>query len=109
MAEIELRNRKRELVGVALVDDEDYERVLAAGPWHKDSAGYACHSVYLGGGRAAPHFRRERMARFVLGIQASQIWVDHRDGDPLNNQNDNLRTATAAENNQNVPKRTGRF
>lgn len=79
---------------VALVDDEDYER-LAAIKWqaakdrHSDSLFYAQSSKpYLS------------MHRLVLGAEKGQI-IDHKDRDGLNNQKANLRLCTATQNQQN--------
>lgn len=74
---------------VALVDDDDYERVVAAGPWHAVPSGrthYAQHA--LGGGKSL------RMHLFITGL----AYVDHRNGDGLDNQRSNLRAATHALN-----------
>ena len=74
----------------ALVDDGDYERVIAAGPWH------ACrsrHTVY------AKHSVRKdgkcitvRLHHFILGVN-SIVEIDHKDHNGLNNQKHNLRKA----------------
>lgn len=110
MAEIQLRNRKREVVAVALLDDEDYGRVLALGPWYRNAAGYATHSIYLGGAPDNPKFARIQMARAVLGLgPGDPQWTDHRNGNRLDNHKANIRLTSPAQNNQNMPARTGRF
>jgi hypothetical protein len=74
---------------VALVDDEDYERI-AAHPWHlKD--GYAVR--WTNGNRSA----RIRMHREVLGLTADQR-ADHANGDRLDNRKENLRICSPAQN-----------
>jgi len=42
--------------------------------------------------------------RFVMGVTDPKILVDHRDGDGLNNQDDNLRVATQSQNMANQGK-----
>lgn len=80
----------------ALVSDEDYER-LACRRWQLHPQGYAFTN---GGGR------RERrtiyMHREILGAPAG-LEVDHADGDPLNNQRENLRLCTRSQNEANKP------
>jgi hypothetical protein len=81
---------------VALVDVADYSLVLAAGPWravrsHRTS--YAQHSVRLPDGR--------RTGRYMHTLLTGWPLVDHKNGDGLDNRRDNLRPATAEQNNQN--------
>lgn len=91
---------------VALVDDEDFERVNAF-KWHAHYSGrtgkkvYAERTVYYkGGGRDTI-----RMHRFILGLppRGRELVVDHRDGDGLNNQKSNLETITQEENMRRAP------
>lgn len=94
----------------AMVDDCDFERISAV-RW---SAMKGTTTFYAG---------REDMAsrttilmhRVVLGLSPSgrklgAIWVDHRDGNGLNNCRRNLRLATQAQNRQNSrPRKDGRL
>ncbi|PFH12876.1 AP2 domain-containing protein [Burkholderia sp. JKS000303] len=81
---------------VAVVDDADYEdvaqfkwSVLRAGQWL-----YAMRT-WREDGRG----RCELMHRRILGLhRGDPTKVDHRDGDGLNNQRNNLRPATDAQN-----------
>jgi hypothetical protein len=83
---------------VALVDDEDYERVLAAGPWH---AMLSHGKVYGLHKNRQSHYL---MHRFILGLTDPKLQGDHKDGDGLNNQKYNLRIATHAQNQHNKTK-----
>jgi hypothetical protein len=78
---------------VALVDDGDFE-TLTRFKWHLSSAGYAVRSEGV---------RKVFMHRAILGI-TSKDYVDHADGNPLNNTRANLRVAT---NSQNQATRKG--
>jgi len=79
---------------MALVDDEDYERV-SAHSWHAERA---TATVYA---RADIAGKRVRMHRFLTGAPEG-LQVDHIDGNGLNNQRENLRPATRAENAHNA-------
>lgn len=84
---------------VALVDDEDFERV-SKHKWQflnfrKTGKGYATRSVWEGERRVT-----QFMHVFILGKQDG-TQVDHRDQDKLNNQRSNLRRCTNVQNGQN--------
>jgi HNH endonuclease len=79
---------------VALVDAEDYDRVVAEGSWYATSHG---HLVYACRKDSAITY----MHRFVLGAPATSQ-VDHRDRDGLNNRRTNLRLSTCAQNAHNT-------
>lgn len=78
----------------ALVDDEDYERLMAKGSWFFNGH-YAARNL------TAPGFSRVLlMHRVVMGALAGQE-VDHINGDKLDNRKENLRFCTRAENLSN--------
>jgi hypothetical protein len=86
---------------VALVDDEDFDRVNAH-KWH-------VHFKSVGARPYAQHSYRENgvnhtidMHRFILD---SEIEVDHKDHNGLNCQRYNLRKATESQNQHNQPLR----
>lgn len=92
---------------VALIDDEDYERV-ASRTWcadvrrHKDGS-IAC--VYagttlsrkIGGSSLLLH-------RFIMGVTERRVQVDHQDHDGLNCQKNNLRLCSQTQNQANTRK-----
>lgn len=78
---------------VALVDDADYDRVVAAGSWHSfqrkpTSPIYAKKTIKLPG----PKYQSLLMHTFITGWPL----VDHRDRNGLNNTRANLRPTRPA-------------
>ena len=81
-----------------MVSVEDYEW-LNQFKWHvhegKNGNNYALtKSVKLGKGTVKMH-------RVIMKITDPKVFIDHIDGDGLNNQRDNLRIATSSENGAN--------
>lgn len=75
----------------ALVDDADYP-VVSRYSWYvvrKKKHVYASSRI---GGRIV------KLHRFILGLSASTPWVDHANGNGLDNQRANLRLCTHAQN-----------
>lgn len=79
----------------ATVDDQDYERVSQFN-WN---AALSKGKIYA---RRAQEPRG--MHRFILGV-GPEVEIDHRDRNTLNNQRDNLRPCTHAQNVRNVGPR----
>ena len=84
---------------VALVSDEDYERV-SAHKWSLDRNGYA---VRVTGARPR---RKVMLHRFILDAPRG-FDVDHINGDLLDTRRTNIRLATRAQNNANTGPRPG--
>src|SRR6266536_3137044 len=81
---------------VARVSDWQFERVAQMGNWHAvksadDSRWYA--EMTLTSGKAFMH-------HIILPLKPGYE-IDHKDGDGLNNQDENLRYATRAQNARN--------
>lgn len=87
---------------VALVDDEDFER-LSQNKWSasvsKNGAVYAVRNRRRNGKSFL-----EGMHRVILGVEDSKTMVDHIDTNGLNNQKSNLRLANKAQNMRNRGK-----
>ena len=91
---IPLRNREKQIVDYALVDPEDFEKVMKY-RWCL-SHGYA--SGYVEGKRIFLH-------HFIFKKPALGKIIDHINNDRLDNRKCNLRESTRAENSHNVSKR----
>lgn len=84
---------------VALVDDEDYDRV-SQHKWHAKvgiDVNYAAAAIRESRGK----FRFTQLHRFVMGATDPLIRVDHIDRDGLNCRRNNLRLATHMQNSVN--------
>ena len=91
--------RAPEVVCHALVDDEDFEAVMAAASprWTVHSEGYV-----VTGQRGSQML----MHRLVIGAPKG-VKVDHRSGDKMDNRRSNLRPATEQQNQANRQKFSG--
>ena len=87
MKEIKLTQGK-----IALVDDDDFE-YLNQFKWH---AMKIRNMFYAGRGHSGTRMHRE-----IMNVKKTDVIVDHKDGNGLNNQKDNLRPCSVGENNKN--------
>ena len=90
---------------LALVDDEDYERIVALGPWH---ARVGHRTVYAGHTIMLPERKTFAllMHRAILNLDPDDPRdVDHDDHNGLNNQKLNLCALSRAENLKNMQVR----
>ena len=84
---------------VALVDDEDYEK-LNQFKWYA----FKGWNVFYAGRQSSKvngKCRKLRMHHDIIGFPPKGLQTDHRDGNGLNNQRENLRFATNRQNQQN--------
>jgi hypothetical protein len=86
--------------GTAIVDEQDFDKI-------KD---YKWSSIFCGKAKApyavSSHFGKiVYMHRIVVDAKSDQF-VDHIDGNGLNNSRENLRFATTSQNNMNQSKRS---
>ena len=101
MKKIRLWKNKDELSDkYALVDDEDYERIVET----KDKRGkpkkWYCHNNNTSSDYAMSGDRRDSIHRLVMG-NPKEMDVDHINGDTLDNRKENLRVCTTSQNSQN--------
>lgn len=91
---------------VTLVDDSDYDW-LNQWKWYaycrKGANGFYARRSVLSDGKTT----RIKMHRLILGLTDPKVQCDHKDGNRLNNQRENLRVATNQQNTQNMRKRDG--
>lgn len=92
MKEIPLSNG-----GVAIVDEE-WHLILSRFSWHRSGKGYAERSVRPGHGI---------MMHRVVNMTPRELWVDHINGDKLDNRASNLRACTNTENSQSRRRACG--
>ena len=86
--------------GVVLVDDADYDWLVAAGPWHAVKRNTCWYAVN------GPRQGWQYMHRLIMGLtKGDGKMVDHCDLDGLNNQRANLRQATKGQQSANTRKR----
>ena len=80
----------------ALVDDEDYERVNQY-KWHYTNRGYAMNRGRRVNGKQTNSIY---MHRLIMN-PPNTLYVDHKNGDKLDNRKKNLRICTASQNQAN--------
>jgi hypothetical protein len=78
---------------MAQVDDEDYDRIMQHKWYYHD--GYAARGLSIEGKQVI-----QRLPNFIMQVYTGLF--DHKDHNPLNNQQYNLRQCTQVQNNQNA-------
>jgi hypothetical protein len=89
---------------VALVDDEDYERVMARGPWYASKQGSKSRTWYAHRRDFVEGSTKKKvlpMHRFILPPPEGRM-VDHINGNGLDNRKENLRLVTHQQNMHNA-------
>jgi len=114
MKQIKLWKNKDELSDkVAIVDDEDYDRVVEAvtryrkngSPWKNTGKWYATNHN-PGGKYYAVSGGREKSIHRVVMDAPKGMDVDHINGNPLDNRKQNLRLCSRSENCRNKKVRS---
>lgn len=83
---------------VAIIDDEDYERVSQYGWCYSSTIGYAVSSRKHDGKKLLMH-------RFIMNVPKDKV-TDHINRDKLDNRKENLRICSRAQNNCNMGVRS---
>ncbi len=89
---------------VAMVDDADYEW-LSKFHWHTQKGRntfYAARNIWRNGKNTYTYMHRE-----ILGLHDKSVHVDHKDGNGLNNQRQNIRSCSTGQNRFNMKHRIG--
>lgn len=86
---------------LARVDEADYARVVAAGPWHATPSRGGRIYAQRGVRRADGRRTTQKLHTFLTEWRQ----VDHRNGDGLDNRRANLREANRTQNNANARRR----
>lgn len=93
---------------VALVDDEDFDLVNEY-KWYLKKPNRPHYTFYtyrrwgVYGDWVGRRYKSQRMHNLIM----QELWIDHIDGDGLNNQKSNLRKCTNSENLANVRNTIG--
>lgn len=93
MAMIIITSKKYGVFNVE-IDDSDEEKVSN----YKWSVNLDNGNFYAG---SRINKKRIRLHRFLLSLENPEIFVDHADGNTLNNKRSNLRVVTKSQNNCN--------
>ena len=84
----------------AQVDDEDYEKINKVN-WHSHKDTYAIRHSYIGRENGKSKYSTQLMHRVIMEIDKSNVYIDHIDGNGLNNQKSNLRLTDKIKNTWN--------
>lgn len=84
----------------ALIDDDDFEKITGFGKWSLIANGYAGRTIKPGKQPGLKVNKTIWMHRIIMDAPKG-MFVDHIDGNKLNNQKSNLRVCSRAQNGQN--------
>ena len=87
----------------AIVDPEDYDRLMAMGKWHTSCNGYACRTYNYKNQHGLWSGKTIFLHSLVLDVPEKYV-IDHINGVKTDNRKSNLRVCTRAENGRNRGK-----
>lgn len=104
MNQINIKDIKGNIVGTATVSPEDYEWALNL-KWHVKSDKRS-NGTYRSYARTTVNGKEQSMHRLIYERMTGEppdksVIIDHIDGNPLNNQRNNIHQVTTAQNCQN--------
>ena len=79
-----------------IIDDDDFEKVISAGKWHKKNENGKIYFVHT----ISKSFKMLYLHRLICPPEKG-LFVDHINGNTLDNRKCNLRVCTHAENMKN--------
>lgn len=83
-----------------IIDDEDFKKVSKY-KWRINDSGYVMRQS--GNARIKELRKTIRLHRFIMNLKNNSIFIDHINGNKLDNRKSNLRLCTKFQNNVNVP------
>ncbi len=95
---IPLRNQAHDIIAHALVDKKNEVKINSYSWWLSD--GYALAYMVIDGKK-----RVIRMHRFIMNANKGDPLIDHKNGEKIDNREDNLRFSNPSENSHNHEKK----
>lgn len=97
-------------IKTVLVDDENYDNLIKNRWYLEDRPNkntcYAYRIIRYKNNKGRDTSSRNYIHRCIMNVLASDVKIDHKDGDGLNCQKSNLRIATDQENGRNKRKQS---
>lgn len=88
-----------------IIDDVDFELINSYGKWVLSNYGYAVHNYYRRGNKFS---EKLYMHRLIMNADVGQF-IDHINGNKLDNRRSNLRFCTKSQNSTNKKPTSGRI